>query len=82
MNRTASNSSFICIQFGCLQLSSLYIKRGKVSVRTYVRNAGRGQLSSEWRNNDNDVTLIIAGRRYGDWRHAAMGCNALVQLIW
>jgi len=23
------------------------IKRGKVSVRTYVRNAGRGQLSSE-----------------------------------
>ena len=30
---------------------SLYIKRGKVSVRvtyaTYVRNAGRGQLSSE-----------------------------------
>jgi len=29
---------------------SLYIKRGKVSVRnvrTYVRNGGRGQLSSE-----------------------------------
>jgi len=25
---------------------SVYIKRGKVSV-TYVRNAGRGQLSSE-----------------------------------
>ena len=28
-------------------LSNLYIKCGKVSVRTYVRNAGHGQLSSE-----------------------------------
>jgi len=26
---------------------SLYIKRGKVSVRTYDHNSGRGQLSSE-----------------------------------
>jgi len=71
------------------------------NVRTYVRNGGRGQLSSEWRynendvimrtgaasaasavgarrHNENDVTMIIAGRRYGDWRHVATGCIALV----
>jgi len=38
-----------------------YIKRGKVSVRTYirsyVRNGGRGQFSSEWRHNENDVIM-------------------------
>jgi len=38
-----------------LEHSSLYIKCSKVSVRTYVRNGGRGQLSSEWRHNENDV---------------------------
>jgi len=54
----------------------------------YVRNAGRGQLSSEWRHNENDVTMIIAGlvadgtgRKYGDWRHVATGCNALVYMV-
>ena len=64
---------------------SLYIKRGKVSVRTYVRtyvsyvrNAGRGQLSSEWRHNENSSLMDIA---YGDWRQVATGCNALVYLI-
>ena len=31
------------------------------------------------RHNDNDVTMTIAGLwRYGDWRHVAMGCTALV----
>jgi len=33
-----------------VKVISLYIKRGKMSVRTYVtyvRNAGHGQLSSE-----------------------------------
>jgi len=35
-----------------LMETSLYIKRGKVSV-TYVGNGGRGQLSSEWRHNEN-----------------------------
>jgi len=59
-------------------LVSLYIKRGKVSVTLYVGlyNAGRGA---------NDVIMRIAGfvadgtgRRYGDWRHVATGCNALV----
>jgi len=36
---------------------------------------------------ENDVIMIIAGlvadstgRRYGDWRHVATGCNALVIL--
>jgi len=41
--------------------SSLHIKRGKVSVHTYVRtsvrNGGRGQLSSKWRHNENDVMM-------------------------
>jgi len=69
---------------------TVYIKRG---------NGGRGQLRSEWgqnendvimrtgaasavgarRHNENDVTMTIAGLwRYGDWRHVATGCTALV----
>jgi len=44
--------------------ASLYIKRGKVSMHTFVRHAGRGQLSSKWRYNENDVIMIIAG----SWR--------------
>jgi len=38
----------------------MYIKRDKVcvhNVRTYVRNGGRSQLSSEWRHNENDVII-------------------------
>ena len=31
----------------CNSFTSLYIECGKVSVRSYVRNGGRGQLSSE-----------------------------------
>ena len=46
--------------------ASLYIKHGKVSVRSYVRNGGRGQLSSERRHNENDVTMTIAGLWSGD----------------
>jgi len=47
-------------------------------VRSYVRNAGRGQLSSEWRHNENDVIMITAGlvagcerhkREPSEWRH-------------
>jgi len=68
-------------------------------LRSYVRNGGRGQLSSEWRHsendvimrtgaaigasrhNENDVTMTIAVLwRYGDWRHVATGCTALVQV--
>jgi len=96
---------------------SLYIKRGKVSVRTYIRpyvrtlvhtyvrsyvhNAGRGQLSSEWRHNKNswlsrrlrygtgrmnDIIMRMTSQwadlwRYGDWRHVATGCDALVSLM-
>jgi len=29
------------------------------------------------RHNENDITMIIAGRRYGDWRHVAEGRTAL-----
>jgi len=29
-----------------------------------------------------DVTMTIAGlRRYGDWRHVATGCNAVVHAV-
>jgi len=34
-------------------------------------------LRARWHHNENDVTVITAGRRYGDWRHVATGCNAL-----
>ena len=31
------------------------------------------------RHNENDVTMTIAGLwRYGDWRHVATGCIALL----
>jgi len=31
------------------------------------------------RHNENDVIMTIAGLwRYGDWRHVATGCTALV----
>jgi len=75
-------SSYFCL-WRCIKKieeTSLYIKRGKVSVRTHVRNAGRGQLSSKWRHNENDVITITAGLwRYGDRRHVATGCNAPVK---
>jgi len=46
--------------------------RGKTSVRnvrTFVHNAGRGQLSSEWRHNENDVIMIIGNL----WRLVTCG---------
>jgi len=50
----------------------IIIKRGKVSVRTSV-------TVSMVRSVANDVTMTIAGLwRYGDWRHVATGCTALV----
>ena len=72
------------LQTDTARLTSLYIKRGircpyVRTYVTYVRNAGRGQLSSEWRHKENDVIMIIDGLwRYGDWRHVATGCNAVV----
>ena len=39
-------------------------------VRSYVRNAGRGQLSSEWRHNENDVIIETgAASAVGARRH-------------
>ena len=36
------------------------------------------------RHDENDVTMTIAGLwRYGDWRHVATGCTALVMVaLW
>jgi len=47
-----------------------------------------GLVSGCERRNENNVIMTIAGlvadgtgRRYGDWRHVATGCNALVCII-
>jgi len=38
-----------------------------------------GAASGVGATHANDVIMIIAGLwRYGDWRHVATGCNALV----
>jgi len=57
-------------------ITSLYIKRGKVSVQRWAWSQC---------HNDKDVMMRISGlvadgtgRRYGDWWHVNMGCNALV----
>jgi len=57
---------------------SLYIKCGKVSVRSYVCNAGRGQLSSEWRHNENG-DCERRRRETGEWRH---NDNSWLTEIW
>jgi len=42
---------------------------------------GAASAVSARRRNENDVTMTIAGLwRYGDWRHVATGCTALVFL--
>jgi len=56
---------------------------------TYVRNAGRGQLSSEWRHNENDVIMrtgaasAVGARLANDvimrWRH---NNNSWLMEIW
>ena len=57
------------------EYSSLYIKRGKVSVGNVRSSVTLGVASSV----ANHVIMIIAGSwRYGDWRHVATGCTALV----
>ena len=55
-------------------------KRGKVAVRTSVTLGVASSVA-------NDVIMRIAGlvahstgRRCGNWRHVATGCNALVML--
>jgi len=40
---------------------------------------GTSRAGHKWHHNENDVTMTIAGLwRYGDWRHVATGCTALV----
>jgi len=76
-----------------------FAKRGKVSIRTYLRMSVTVGVASSVANdvtmrtgtasavgarchNENDVTMTIAGLwRYGDWRHVATGCTALVLFI-
>ena len=63
-------------------MTSLYIKRGKVSV-TYVRNVGRGQLSSEWRHNENDVIMRTrAASAVGARRHNENDVTMTVGGLW
>ena len=65
---------------------SLYIKRSKVSVRTphtYVRNGGCGQLSSEWRHNENDViTRTGAASAVGARRHDENEVTMTIAGLW
>ena len=43
--------------------------------------AGAASAVGARHHNDNDVTMTIAGLwRYGDWRHVATGCTALVNI--
>jgi len=47
-------------------------------MKTGVASAAiRARRHNEY---DRDVTMTIAGRRYGDWRHVATGCTALVNV--
>jgi len=60
----------------------LYIKRGKVSV-TYVCNGGCGQLSSEWRHNDNDVIMRTgAAQAIGARRHNENDITITIAGLW
>ena len=106
---TADQTRVCCLNYGSdpeYILDILLYRYILNAVRCpYVRNGGRaGQLSSEWRHNENDailrtgaasaasavgarghnendVTMIIVGRRYGEWRHVATGCTTLVIII-
>ena len=43
-----------------------------------MRTGAAGAVGAR-RHNENDVTMTIAGLWiYGDWRHVAKGCTALV----
>ena len=61
---------------------SLYIKRGKLSV-TYVCNGGRGQLSSEWCHNENDVIMRMgAGSAVGVRHHNKNDVTMTIAGLW
>ena len=44
-----------------------------------IMGTGAASATNARRHNENDITMTIAGLwRYGDWRHVATGCTALV----
>jgi len=44
-----------------------------------IMTTGAASAVGARRHNENDVTMTVAGLwRYGDWRHVATGCTALV----
>jgi len=49
----------------------------------YIRTGGRGQLSSEWCHNENDVTVTIAGLWiYGNWRRGqGLQCSSITRRV-
>jgi len=65
---------------GRAQLSSEWRhNENDVIMRTGAASAA--STAGARRHNENDVTMIIAGlSRYGDWRHLATGCTALVSV--
>jgi len=44
-----------------------------------MRTGAAGAVGAR-RHNENEVIMIAGLWRYGDWRHVATGCNALVLL--
>jgi len=45
-----------------------------------ITRTGAASTVGARRHNENDVTMTIAGLwRYGDWRHVATGCTALIK---
>jgi len=82
-------SSYFCL-WRCIKLieGDIFIKRGKVSVRTHVRNAGRGQFSSNWRHNKNDIIMRTGGgckrrrRETREWRHNENDVITITAGLW
>jgi len=50
-------------------------------VRTFVRNAGRGQLSSKWRHNENG-DCERRGRETREWRHNENDVIMIIAGLW
>ena len=73
-------------QPACKFSGTLYIKCSKVSVRTYVRNSGSGQLSSEGHHNDNDVIMrtgaASAASAVGMRRHNENDVTMTIAGLW
>ena len=54
--------------------------RRRHNENNVIMGMGAASTIGTRRHNENDVSMTIAGLwRYGDWRHMAMGCTALIE---